>query len=100
MKREVTVNGSTYVLDEDMTDAELAAWIVRRNATDVIMERLNARYSCEELPALSTEQIRAEIGTMKEADFEFSADGNKIQNKRHEPPRGLLAFEPKETDFD
>jgi len=64
MKREIKLNGSTYNLDDDMTDEEVTAWIKDRMVTDAVMERLNAKYSPDQIAALGADQIAGEIQSM------------------------------------
>ena len=60
---EIRLNGQTYNL-EGMSDAEIAAWLKQRAATDAVMERLSAKYSPDEMAMLGTEQIGDEIQGM------------------------------------
>jgi len=91
MTRDVKVNGSTYNL-EGMSDEEVAAWIKDKMITDAAMERLNAKYSSDEIATLGAEQISAEIRSMGPVEL-------KAVERNHEPaPMGLLGRMRKPND--
>ena len=81
---EVKVGGSVYLLDEDMTDAEVAQWTKQREMMDRAMADLHAVFPSDEQlsDALNTGAARELI----ERNFQRNIDAAKVAAVRSQIP--------------